>query len=61
MENKNIFKVGTVCYLTSDLKKQAPMTVTEINGHLIHVVWRDKTNRHLYSAYEKEVLIIADN
>jgi hypothetical protein len=60
MESNRVFKVGTVCYLNSDLKKMSPMTVTEIDNNLIHVVWRDKTSRHLYFAYDKEILQIAD-
>lgn len=58
MENQKSYSVGDVCYLTNDLKKQCPMTVTEIEKYTgdVHVVWRDKTNKHLYFAYPPGVL-----
>ena len=58
MDINKSFSVGDVCYLTSDLKKQCPMTVTKVEnfGREIHVVWRDKTNKHLHNGYSPEVL-----
>ncbi len=60
MEHENDFKIGTVCYLTNDLEKQSPMTVMKISNLGIHVVWRDKTDRHLYMAYHKDMLVIKE-
>lgn len=53
-------KIGDTCYLKSDLKNQCPMTVTKVERNLVHVAWRDKTNRHLYFGYEIEVLKFAE-